>query len=427
MVIVFCSGLAACKKNLIAIPIADNDLKKSIPDVAYNSEDNNFFVFWAAAPGQESQTTEYLISGQKISSFGKPLGEPVEVLKTTLTAAMPRVLYNPNKNQYLVIYAVMEGYMNIHGVILDKNGAKTGEPFKVTDVAANQFHYTMAFNSTKNQFFITYNDSRNGAGNIFGVIFDDTGKVVKPEFVINNSVGHQVNPVVCYNPKDDTYLINWEDFRQYGDNFPVMETLNVMTNIMGALLKSDGTILVNNIAMCVDDDGEDADQRFNGIAYNSDKNEFLVTWTDTDTSSLQNIGIRGRIVKADGSMPGERFTVVDAAGAQMIGHSMYAPKQKKYFIAFERDDNGTDEFYFKDINAKTDIGAMWLDDSGKPEGDMLDIFTGDGNQRFVRFAQNTKSSSFLMAWQDDFPGVSDTVNGHIMSAGGNIAGALYRK
>ncbi len=423
MMVVALSGLAACKKNPIAI--SDNDLKKSLPDVAYNSSDNTFFVFWAAVPGEESQTNDRFIYGQKISSFGKALGEPVEVLKTSNVAAMPRVLYNPNKNQYMVIYGEMQSNMNIRGVILDTNGTQAAGPFNVTDVPANQFHYTMAFNSTKNQFFITYNDSRSGAGNIYGIIFDDAGAVVKNEFVISNAVGHQVNPVVCYNPQDDTYLVNWEDFRQHGDNLTAYGTLDVMTNIMGALLDGDGNILVNDIAMCVDDNGADADQRFNGIAYNSDKNEFLVTWTDT-TDSLQNIGIKGRIVKADGSMPAESFTVVDAAGAQMIGHALYVPEQQKYFIAFERDFNDVDNFYFKDINAHTDIAAMWLDGNGQPEGDMLDIFTGDGNQRFVRFAQNIKNNSFLMAWQDDFPGVSDTVDGHIMSAGGNISGTLYR-
>jgi hypothetical protein len=32
-----------------------------------------------------------------------------------------------------------------------------------------------------------------------------------------------------------------------------------------------------------------------------------------------------------------------------------------------------------------------------------------------------------MVWQDDFPGVSDSVEGHIMSAGGNIMGKIYEK
>ncbi len=408
------------------IEISSNDLKKSLPDVAYNSVENNFFVFWAAAPGEESQTADYFISGQKISSIGKTLGEPVEVVKTANIVLLPRVLYNPNKNQYLLIYCLAEDNMNIRGVILDADGKAVGEHFKVTDAPANQFHYTMAFNSKKNQFFITYNDNRNEVCDIFGVILDDTGAVVKKEFVISNAVGHQINPVVCYNPQDDTYLVNWEDFRAHGDSLTEYGTLDVMTDIYGALLAADGTVLVNNITMCVDANGIDGDQRFNSIAYNSKTNQFLVSWTDA-RDSLQNIGIVGRIVKADGTMPAEDFTLVDAPGAQMISHTLYLPQDDKYFIAFERDLNDVDKFYFKDINAHLDIAAMWLDANGHPEADMIDIFNGYGNQRFVRFAHNTKSNTFLMVWQNDFPGVSDSVEGHIMSAGGNIMCKIYKK
>ena len=408
------------------IEISSNVLKKSLPDVACNSVENNFFVFWAAAPGEESQTADYFISGQKISSSGEALGAPVEVLKTENIVLLPRVLYNPNKNQYLVIYCLGESAFNIRGVILDANGKAVGEHFKVTDVPSNQFHYTMAFNSKRNQFFITYNDSRNGPNNVFGVILDDTGAIVKEEFIISNAVGHQVNPVVCYNPKDDTYLLNWEDFRAHGDSLPALKTLEVMTDIYGALLAADGTVLVNNITMCADANGINGDQRFNGIAYNSKTNQFLVSWTDT-RDSLHNVGIMGRIVKADGSMPAGDFILVDAPGAQMISHTRYVPQDDKYFIAFERDLNDLDKFYFKDITAHLDIAAMWLDANGQPEADMIDIFNGDGNQRFVRFAHSAKSNTFLMVWQGDFPGVSDSVEGHIMSAGGNIMGKIYKK
>jgi uncharacterized protein YlbG (UPF0298 family) len=409
-----------------SIEISTNDFKKSLPDVAYNSADNNFFVFWAATPGAKSQAADNFIFGQKISSFGKALGEPVEVVKASNVVLLPHVLYNPNKNQYLVIYCLAEKQINIRGVILDADGNAVGEHFRVTDAPSNQFHSTMVFNSKRNQFLITYNDSRNAANDVFGVILDDTGAVVKEEFVISNAAGHQVNPMACYNPQDDTYLVNWEDFRAHGDSLNYFGTLSVMTDIYGALLDADGTVLVNDITMCADANGIDGDQRFNNIAYNSKTNRFLVSWTDT-RDSLQNIGIVGRIVEANGSMPAKDFTLVDAPGAQMIGHSLYLPQDDKYFIAFERDLNDVDEFYFKDITAHLDIAAMWLDANGQPEAGMIDIMNGDGNQRFVRFAHNPKGNIFLMVWQDDFPGVSDSVEGHIMSAGGDIMGSIYKK
>jgi hypothetical protein len=199
-----------------------------------------------------------------------------------------------------------------------------------------------------------------------------------------------------------------------------------MTDICGALLSADGDILLNNIPMCADADGINGDQRFNGITYNTKTNEFLASWTDAK-ATLHNVGIVGRMVKPDGSMPTADFIMVDEPGAQMLGHALYVPQDNKYFVPFERCRRDVDKFYFKDINAHLDIAAMWLDATGRPDGGMIDVFSSDTNQRFVRVAHEAKSNSFLMVWQSDFSGVSDSVEGHIMSAGGNIMGKIYKK
>jgi len=409
-----------------SINISSNNLRKALPDAAWNAAEDTFLAVWAAAPGMESSSADYCVSGQKISNTGELTGDPLEILKTDDILMLPRVVYNPNKNQFLVIYCRGENYFNIRGVILDANGKALGKQFVVTDVPANQFHYTAAFNSKQNQYLITYNDFRDDVSSVYGVIIDDSGNVVKPEFMLSEATGHQVNPVVCYNPKDDTWLINWEDFRAHGNSLESLETLEVMTDIYGALLSGDGTILAGDIPMCADADSINADQRFNGIAYNAKKNEFLTSWTDT-RAQINNVAVVGRIVTADGTMPEEDFALVDAPGAQMVSHTHYIEREDAYFVAFERDKNDVDKFYFKDIKANLDIGAQWLDSTGRPTGDIIDIFNGEGNHRFVRFAHSAKSNAFLLIWQSDFPGVSDSVEGHIMSAGGDIMGAVYKK
>jgi hypothetical protein len=408
------------------IEIARNDQRKSLPDVACNEAEDTFFAVWAAAPGENSQSADYRIGGLKISSAGEALGPPVEVLKTDDILMLPHVLHNPNKNQYLVTYCRAESYFNIRGVFLNADGTPAGQQFTITDAPANQFHYTMALNTRRNQFLVVYNDFRDGAGNSYGVIIDDRGILVKGEFLICAAPGHQINPVACYNPENDTYLVNWEDFRAHGNDLEPLGTLEVMTDIYGVLLSGDGAILKADIEMCADAAGANADQRFNGIAYNPNKNEFLTSWTDT-RESVHNVGIIGRIVKPDGSMPDGDFPLVDLPGAQMLGHCLYVPGEDAYFIALECDKNNVDKFYFKDIHAKLDIGALWLDGAGRPASPMIDIFRGTGNQRFARVAHSPKSGAFLLVWQSDFPGVSDSVEGHIMSAGGDILGAVYKK
>jgi hypothetical protein len=89
-----------------------------------------FFTVWAAALGDESQTADYFVSGQIISSAGEKLGETIDILKTEDIVMLPRVLYNPNKNQYLVIYCLGLNYFNIHGVVLDEQGESCWRTFQ---------------------------------------------------------------------------------------------------------------------------------------------------------------------------------------------------------------------------------------------------------------------------------------------------------
>ena len=166
------------------IEIASNDLRKALPDAAWNAVEDSFFAVWAAAPGMESNSADYSIAGRKISSDGTLMGEPVEILTTEDILMLPRVVYNPNKNQFLVIYCRAESYFNIRGIILDANGKPVGDQFIVTDVPANQFHYTTAFNSRRNQYLIAYNDFRDDVSSVYAVIINDSGAVVKKEFLL---------------------------------------------------------------------------------------------------------------------------------------------------------------------------------------------------------------------------------------------------
>jgi len=407
------------------IEICQNTYRKSLPDVAA-ADDDTFFVVWAAAPDEESPTADFAIVCQKVSSTGALIGEPIEIVKTTDILMLPRIVYDPHSHRSLVIYCIGEEYFNIRGIFLEGTGKPVSPPFKVTDVPANQFHYTMALNTRRNQFLVVYNDFRDNISTVYGVIIDSAGTIVKPEFPLCTAPGHQVNPVACYNPDNDTYLINWEDFRAHDNQLDALATLEVMTDIYGALLSGDGQILVGDIPLCADASDRNADQRFNGIAYNTRRKEFLTSWTDT-RDSLHNVGIVGRIAKPDGSMLDGDFVMVDAAGAQMISHTIYVPEEDSYLVACERDYNDVDPFYFKDIKAHVSIAAQWLDGSGRPQGNLIDIYRSSTNQRFVRLAHHCQSNAFLFVWQSDFPGVSDSVEGHIMSAGGDIWGALYKK
>ena len=130
---------------------------------------------------------------------------------------------------------------------------------------------------------------------------------MKEDFPVTASKGEQINPYVCYNPTDDTYLVNWEDFRN------VSEWMD-QGDIYGALLDGAGNIQ-SRISPCamIMNQPTAGDQRHNNIAYNPDKNEFFVAGP-IPGPTLDNVGIVGRFIRADGTPAGPDFTAADAAG-----------------------------------------------------------------------------------------------------------------
>ena len=80
---------------------------------------------------------------------------------------------------------------------------------------------------------MVYNDSKYMALPIYSALSMKTGGIVKEDFPINISSGQQMNAYACYNSTDDTYLINWEDFRHAA-------TWQEPGDIYGALLDGDG-------------------------------------------------------------------------------------------------------------------------------------------------------------------------------------------
>ena len=55
------------------IEISANDLRKALPDTAWNAAEDTFLAVWAAAPGMESNSFDYFVSGQKNLQFRRAL------------------------------------------------------------------------------------------------------------------------------------------------------------------------------------------------------------------------------------------------------------------------------------------------------------------------------------------------------------------
>jgi hypothetical protein len=288
----------------------------------------------------------------------------------------------------------------------------------------SQMNTRMAFNTQKRQYFVVYNSSESGSPDIKGVIVGEDGTPVSGELMINDNPGDQYNPYIVYNPRDDRYLLNWEDFR----NVPTWEQNG---EIYGALVDGDGNVLVNDIAM-IDDFGtpEEGDQRHNEIAYNADKNEYFVCWTDM-APALENVGVRGRFITADGDLASPVFTIADAAGPQIFPHPLYVPNRKNYFIMWEDGRSQEDTTILWRNSTNLDIYGKWMSANGKFFSKEIVFCDDPGVQRYASISYADKSDRMIVTWQDiveediHLGEIDDQSGQHIKEQGGNVYAIAY--
>jgi len=406
------------------VSISMTYLHEWMPSIAYNPIENEFMVLWHTTgvrePGGENM---YSLHGQRVSPEGELTGAPFSPLLSIGPGRriLPKPAYNIFTNQYMVAFCMEQPETTWDPFVtrIDHDGTILSDPIPLSEQPPKANHPFIAFNSVRRQYLIAYNDSRNGDHDIFGVIVDENGNVVKEDFSICTAVGQQQNPYISYNPTDDTYLMNWEDFRH-------VPTWTENGDIYGALLDGDGNMLVSDIPMC-DDYGMDNEggQWLNNIAYNPDRNEFLVCWFDT-RPTLNLTGIVGRFFSADGTPAGPDFTLADAPGAQLWSNLVYIQEKKMYFLVWMDERNSEIDEDWSDSD-NWDIYAKWLSPSGESIGPDIPLCTAERSQTYPVAAYSPVEDRLLIAWRDeleeDVP--SGTGSGHVTESGGNIMGKVY--
>jgi hypothetical protein len=409
------------------VEIAATPLQEWMPNVAYNSVDNEFMVLWHATVARKEDAQKmYSLHGQRVSPEGKLLGKAFSLVPAgPERKTLPMLDHNMATNQYMVSFNMeqKETDQDPFVMILDRQGNILSGPTSLSSKPTTESHAIVAFNSKRRQYLVAYNDGVNVGANIFGVILDENGAVIKQNFTISSAKGDQINPHVFYNPTDDTYLVNWEDFRH-------VKHWREPSNIYGALLNGNGDIIADDIPM-MEDHGlaDEGDQRHNTIVHNPQRNEFLVCWTDT-RPSLDNVGVTGRIIKSDGSLAGPAFTIADAPGPQIFPHVQYSQKREMYLAIWDDGRNDDPGRFWREVD-NWDVYAVWLTPSGQRKGSDFPICAKKGTQRFSTAVYAPAADRFLITWRDsnapgDYEPIAGAAGGHLRETKGDIRGTIYR-
>jgi len=350
----------------------------------------------------------------------------------TSAALRPSAVYNSINNEYLVVWQAddtdfsgcLDGEFEIIGQFIDANGAEIGLDFMISshqgigNASLDAYDPYIVYNSTDNQYLIVYTGSRiAGESEIYGVLLDDTGAVIKSFFRISD-VGTDGNTdydagmqEVIYNSIDNEYLVVWTGDRLQNEH-----------EVYGQRLDSNGNeIGVNDFQISTQGNGKDA--YYPSIAWNSLNNEYLVVWEGDSLvsemevygSRISNLGVTiGSPYRITNHGPTNNSSY-DAHQPQII----YNPLDDRYLLTWNGDIMiGEDEIYGQQLNSAGGLygGAFQISTQGP--NNQIEWDAGLSGIAWV-----SATNSYFVSWMGDYDPNKDEVYLQQVSSSGALIGS----
>jgi hypothetical protein len=151
-------GVPSFLTDIFEISTAGPKFTEAAPACAYSPEEDRFLVTWAGfTPGMD-------VRGQLVSLAGTLIGAEIPVADSAAWESLPSVAYNPTQREFYVVYTAEMPHQVATGT---RVSATTGNVVAVAGVFGNPLamnHYPeVVYNSVDNEYFIaTWYFSSNG-------------------------------------------------------------------------------------------------------------------------------------------------------------------------------------------------------------------------------------------------------------------------
>lgn len=364
------------------------------PMVTWNSVLNQYLVVWRSNEGV-SDTLE--VFGQRLNALGAAIGDNDFRIShmgpdgdPNYRAVSPDLVYNPNSNEYLVVWygyhdlpglALLES--EIWGQRLDSNAAPLGGNFRISDMGPNldpDYHAlypSVEYNVIANQYLVIWCGNENVPGltelQIFGQRLNATGiEIGDNDFQISNMGNGVLGYGACssdlvYNAQSDEYLVVWRS----NDQEPYVSTWDIFGQRLNAL-----GVEIGEDDFRISDMGPEGDANYSGhaptLAWNPVHQEYLVVWYgDDDKVGLVKgeYEIFGQRLNALGAAIGDNdFRISDMGPDGNTGYSAYFPAvvynavAEEYLLVWHGNDEAEEgPFIFGQRLTNSDCGNAVLD------------------------------------------------------------------
>ena len=365
------------------VPVSTAPGDQVYPAVAYNPQGDEFLVVWA---DNRSGAYQWDIYGQRLLASGQPYGggfliatnSPIPVL--ILEPPQPRVAWNPTDNEFLVAWR-NGGVGRIYGQRLQPWGEPIDQRLELFSInegeAYNLQKVDLAYNPDDNEYLLVWADVRFGP------------KVYMQRL---NSQGVRIGGEAAACPGCDDIsqrnpvLVYNTQAKEY---FLVWQALRGSgLDIVGQRVSRSGTPLTSGIITAE----AEGTQSLPDIAYNLATNEYVTVWRD------------GRQDNSRRRVWGRTYDAGGIAQSGPMAMTTFLSEQRSPAVEWHGGDNSGYLVLWTDKRAypssdNADLMARWLDADGNPVG--LDLRTSlGGGVDNPDLIYSDEWERYLMIWQD---------------------------
>lgn len=256
--------------------------------------------------------TNYLVVGGMGKIYGgmvSPLGEPVGSSFTISEGAGVGFAVGWDEINYLALW---QYNLNIYGQLVNTLGELVGSEIPVSIVANSQQYPAVAWDGAN--YFIVWEESRDGFWYIYGQMVSPSGDLVGGNFAVSTGIGKY--PDVEWG--DSNYLVVWE----------------AGSDIYGQIVDTSGALVGSEIAIST----EQHSQGSPAVAW--DGINYFIVWRDSRNGGRD---IYGQMVTPSGELIDTNFSVSTADSQQRYLAVVF--NNTNYLVVWDDDRNGNWDIY----------------------------------------------------------------------------------
>ncbi|MBN4055072.1 hypothetical protein JYT15_01035 [Acidimicrobium ferrooxidans] len=351
------------------IQVSSATVDETRPECAYDPTLNRYLIVWE----YKFSNNDLDVYGRFVDNLGNPIGAAFPIRNSTKNEETPVVAFSITSNRYYV--AMRYQGKDIIAAILDENGLTVVSAYFVNNLfpGTKAQMPSVVWNSTLNEFGISWSDDRDGDDDLIMQVDLPTGVVVIDDTILRDSVTTLlINSQLVYYAEKGWYWISYESTVCDNFAFAFGEDLIAMKTSVVSVIVQPGADKRPRVALC------------NGL---------LMVVNESQNGSFNRI--MGQYIKAaTGDLIGTNFVIHEPTGLDAEDPHVAANEAMNAFIVV---------WHAKTADGDTDIYASEFSDGGESLSGAYTITQSpnpNANEFFATICSNSSDNTFLAFWQD---------------------------